>query len=156
MAIQTTAQAFSAADPVERRQFGRRSIVRHAWILTGAQQRIACCIRDVSDGGAMLELAVPAGLPDRFTLMLEGGANSAVCEVRHKTRSSVGVAFANLQEAARFCALGANSPAKPYSASSAPIAPRRESVAPAKAIDPVLAAKLPTVICLPAFPATAE
>ena len=81
------------ANGVENRAFGRRSIVRHAWISAGQRSRLSCCIRNLSVGGALLELAVPAWLPYNFELQIEDPRMVIACEVKHRGLHGVGVAF---------------------------------------------------------------
>ena len=78
---------------VENRAFGRRATVRHAWIVVGQRQRLSCCIRNLSVGGALLELAVPAWLPYNFDIEIEEPKMKVTCEVRHRGLHGVGVAF---------------------------------------------------------------
>lgn len=78
---------------VENRAFGRRATVRHAWIVVGQRQRLSCCIRNLSVGGALLELAVPAWLPYNFDIEIEEPKMKVACEVRHRGLHGVGVAF---------------------------------------------------------------
>ena len=84
---------------VENRAFGRRATVRHAWIVASQRQRLSCCIRNLSVGGALLELAVPAWLPYNFDIVIEEPKLTVACEVRHRGLHGVGVAFlSNAQE----------------------------------------------------------
>jgi hypothetical protein len=81
-----------------RRRFGRRRMVWHAWIVTPGPRRTACTVRNVSSGGALLELDVPAWLPHEFMLCLEDSAMSALCDVRHRGRHGVGISFRHAAE----------------------------------------------------------
>jgi hypothetical protein len=82
----------------DRRRFGRRRMVWHAWIVTPGPRRTACTVRNVSSGGALLELDVPAWLPHEFMLCLEDSAMSALCDVRHRGRHGVGISFRHAAE----------------------------------------------------------
>jgi hypothetical protein len=86
------------AQSVDRRRFGRRRMVWHAWIVTTGPRRTACTVRNVSSGGALLELDVPAWLPHEFTLCLEDSAMSALCDVRHRGLHGVGISFRHAAE----------------------------------------------------------
>ncbi len=77
----------------ERRSFGRRRAVWHAWIIPSTLQRLACCVRNVSDGGALLELKVPEWLPATFDLYVDGPNMQLACELTHRGKHGVGVAF---------------------------------------------------------------
>ena len=77
----------------DRRVFGRRAIVRHAWITANQRPRLPCCIRNLSRGGALLELDVPSWLPYTFELAFEQPKIVIACEVAHRGKHGVGVAF---------------------------------------------------------------
>jgi PilZ domain-containing protein len=79
--------------PSERRQFGRRSTVWHAWVVTSTKQRYACCIRNVSSGGALLELENTSVVPLRFDLEIDTHELLVLCEVRHRGQHGVGITF---------------------------------------------------------------
>ena len=83
----------TAPSATESRAFGRRSTVRHAWIVAGQRTRLPCCIRNLSVGGALLEFKVPEWLPYNFDLIVENPKSTIACEVRHRGIHGVGVAF---------------------------------------------------------------
>jgi hypothetical protein len=90
----------------ERRTFGRRRAVWHAWIIPSSLQKLPCCIRNVSDRGALLELKVPEWLPATFDLFVDGPDMQLTCDLTHRGKHGVGVAFrdANLmQELLNYC-----------------------------------------------------
>ena len=90
----------------ERRAFGRRRVVWHAWIIPSTLQRLACCVRNVSDGGALLELNVPEWLPATFDVFVEGPDMRLRCELTHRGKHGVGVAFSDAglaQELMDYC-----------------------------------------------------
>ncbi len=78
---------------IERRQFGRRESSLHGWIVAEGRPRIACVVRNVSDGGALLELPVPKGLPFHFSLVIDCKGFQALCEVRHQSDQRMGIQF---------------------------------------------------------------
>jgi hypothetical protein len=78
---------------VERRQFGRRNTAIHGWIMIEGRPKLPTLVRNVSDGGALLEGDVPAWLPFRFQLVIECKGFSAWCEVRHSKERWIGVRF---------------------------------------------------------------
>ena len=84
--------------PPEKRQFGRRSTLWHAWIVTNGKQRLPCCVRNVSDGGALLELEVPAWLPDKFILVIEERNLTIRCDLRHRGKHGVGIAYEDIND----------------------------------------------------------
>ena len=83
---------------VERRQFGRRNTCLHGWLIIEGRPRIACLVRNVSDGGALLECAVPKSIPFRFSLLIECKGFEAWCEARHHTEQWLGVRFVTVQK----------------------------------------------------------
>lgn len=50
-------------------------------------------MRDVSEGGALLEVRHPRLLPSRFRLVAEAVGLEADCEIAHRTEQSAGVRF---------------------------------------------------------------
>ena len=80
----------------ERRQFGRRQSCLHGWVLIEGRPKTACLVRNVSEGGALLELPVPKVLPFHFQLFIDFVGFEATCEVRHKGESWMGVQFVQL------------------------------------------------------------
>lgn len=80
--------------PAERRQFGRRQTHVHALISARGRPPVPCLMRDISDGGALLEVAHPEWLPSRFRLLVEAVGFEADCEIVHRDDSAVGVRFA--------------------------------------------------------------
>lgn len=84
----------------ERKPFGRRRPVWHAWIIPSSLQRLACCVRNVSNGGALLELDVPEWLPAQFEVFIEGPDMRLHCETVHRGKHGVGVIFSEADMAA--------------------------------------------------------
>jgi hypothetical protein len=83
-------------DHADRRQFGRRHSRSHAWIKLPGRPAMACMIRNVSDGGALLIFDRPELLPFAFLLSIEGESQYRGCEVRHHYGDRVGVAFVEM------------------------------------------------------------
>lgn len=81
---------------VERRQFGRRKTNIHGWIVPDGRPKLACIVRNVSEGGALLEFDVPTNMPYWFTLVIESKGFEARCEIRHQNERWVGVRFAQI------------------------------------------------------------
>jgi hypothetical protein len=80
-------------DGVDRRQFGRRNTLWHAWILVAGRPRQACMIRNVSQSGALLEFPDRPPEASEFTLIIDNPPFEARCDVRHRNRNLVGVFF---------------------------------------------------------------
>ena len=112
----------------ERREFGRRRAVWHAWIIPSSLQRLPCCVRNVSDGGALLELSVPEWLPATFELAVDGPNLRLPCELNHRGKHGVGVTFTDpelSQELMDYCNLPVSGNDRPTPGSGGGLAPPR-------------------------------
>lgn len=85
-----------SAQAFDRRVFGRRQTNIRANVRIGYQV-VACSIKDISEGGALLEFDEPVDLPARVRLSWPDQPNEVVCEVRHVRRKSAGVQFTRPQ-----------------------------------------------------------
>ena len=103
-------QKSMTSEGADRRQFGRRSALWHAWIVTGNKQRLACCIRNVSTGGALLEMAVPATLPQKFDLLIEDRQLTIRCDLRHRGEHGIGISFVDAEQGRDLYELSAAEP----------------------------------------------
>jgi PilZ domain len=83
----------ASARPIERRQFGRRKTSIHGLISARGRPDVPCVMRDVSDGGALLEVPHPQWCPSRFRLVIEANGFETECEIVHRTATAVGVRF---------------------------------------------------------------
>ena len=54
---------------------------------------ITCRVRNMSDSGAMLDVATPVGIPDHFTLVLRANGHRIPCHVVWWKEKRIGVAF---------------------------------------------------------------
>lgn len=79
--------------PIERRNFGRRQTVWHAWIAAPGRARFACLVRNISAGGALIECDVPEWLPYEFHLIVEAHGIDIECDLRHRGKFGIGVQF---------------------------------------------------------------
>ncbi len=77
----------------ERRQFGRRQTCVHATISTRGRPPLACVMRNVSVEGALVEVAHPQWLPNRFRLIADALGIDGDCEIVRRTDIAVGVRF---------------------------------------------------------------
>lgn len=82
-----------ASGRIERRQFGRRQESAHGWIVVEGRPRFPCMVRDISKGGARIDVDHPSWLPFRFRLIVESQRLDTDCEIRHQQKTSVGVMF---------------------------------------------------------------
>ena len=77
----------------ERRTERRARVLLPAWIRLPGGGRIACSIRDTSEGGARLHLRQPARVPDRFEVIVEADGRQFDCVVRHRSDTGLNVQF---------------------------------------------------------------
>ena len=78
----------------QRRRFFRRRMLKGARIVFGNGSSIFTCrVRDISEGGARLEIGNTLGIPDEFTLTMEDGTASYSCRVRRRTLTALEVEF---------------------------------------------------------------
>jgi hypothetical protein len=54
---------------------------------------ISCIVRNMSDAGAMLDVATPVGIPDHFTLVLRADRHCMPCRVVWWKERQIGVVF---------------------------------------------------------------
>ncbi len=81
----------------DRRTFGRRQTDIKASVRVGYRV-IPCIIKDLSEGGALLEFAEQTDLPVRLWLSWPEQKSEIVCEVRHTRRNTAGVQFTRPQQ----------------------------------------------------------
>ncbi|MBN8986683.1 MAG: PilZ domain-containing protein [Rhizobiales bacterium] len=78
---------------IENRAYPRHRILKQGTIAFRGGGGIDCMVRNISQGGARLEVASPVGLPGSFTLVIANDDFMRDCHtVWHKDRR-VGVAF---------------------------------------------------------------
>lgn len=80
----------------EKRQFGRRQTIWHAWIKVAGREREPCIVRNFSITGALLEFEGAPPVAARFRLMIDAYRFEAECYVRHRSATGVGVYFDEL------------------------------------------------------------
>ena len=77
----------------ERRTDRRARVLLPAWIRLPGGGRIACSIRDTSEGGARLHLRQPARVPAPFEVIVEADGRQFDCVVRHRSDTGLNVQF---------------------------------------------------------------
>lgn len=87
----------TSAQMKEQRQFGRRQTSAHAWVKVRGRPAIACVVKNVSEGGALLEFTAAEMLPYRFRVTIEAEGIDRDCEIRHQTGNRVGVEFVKVE-----------------------------------------------------------
>jgi hypothetical protein len=80
----------------ERRRFERRETNFAATVIFAGKPPLACTIRNMSDGGALVVFESPVAVPYSFILHIEGVGKPFGCEVRHHFGARVGVEFVDL------------------------------------------------------------
>ena len=83
----------------ERRAFGRRQTEEHAIVRVAGSPPIRCVIRNISDGGALLDFGEPVWLPFTFRLLWEGTKREETSETKHQNGGRLGVSFIAKQAA---------------------------------------------------------
>ena len=77
----------------ERRRFRRKKGFWRATVSLPGRAPVDCILRDVSEAGALVELAVPPGIATKLHLYVEVHAVDIECVVRHVSGNFVGVEF---------------------------------------------------------------
>jgi len=78
---------------IDRRRYSRILTEEPARILCNYRSVLACMIRDISAGGACLELDPVVAIPDQFDLIPNRGDDPHACRVIWRFSDRVGVAF---------------------------------------------------------------
>ena len=79
----------------EKRKKNRKPIRHRVWLHVKKGQRPqSATMSDISDTGARLDIVEPAGVPERFLLLLsKNGQARRVCRVVWRTGTQLGVQF---------------------------------------------------------------
>jgi hypothetical protein len=78
---------------LEKRLSPRRNTrIAASIVFDGGRRRVDCVIRNLSDGGAKLEVAVVRGIPDHFELLVPKHRPQS-CRVAWRALKEVGVQF---------------------------------------------------------------
>lgn len=76
----------------ERRRVERKAVIETAYIF-GDGSSIRCCVINISEHGAAIELADAGFLRDRFKLIMEKDRTVRACRLVWKSANRVGVEF---------------------------------------------------------------
>jgi hypothetical protein len=79
---------------IERRAFGRRETQEHAVVRIAGRPPLRCIVRNISDGGALLDFGQEVWLPFQFRLIWEGTKREETCDIKHQNGPRIGVSFA--------------------------------------------------------------
>ncbi len=83
----------SATTFTEKRLFRRQRALKGGRIVFNrAMSTVSCTMRNVSDGGARLEVTSVLGIPEAFDLRLDGHPSRS-CLVVWRTANAIGVEF---------------------------------------------------------------
>jgi hypothetical protein len=77
----------------ENRKITRRRVLKLGTIALNGDGGITCRIRDISEGGACLEVASQFGIPDEFKLVIGIDDWQRSCRVAWRKANRIGVAF---------------------------------------------------------------
>jgi hypothetical protein len=83
-----------ANDAAANRRVARRmrTLKKATIILSGGYSVYDCVVRNLSDTGAMLQVA-PLGIPSHFELQFDAAVPRHICTVRWRTENAMGVSF---------------------------------------------------------------
>ena len=80
-------------DPEENRRSNRRRILKSGFVEFGGGA-ISCIVRNISDGGAALDVTSPFGIPDEFNHVMEADrSDQRRCRVAWRRIGRIGVIF---------------------------------------------------------------
>ena len=79
----------------DHRSTPRHKVLKAATITFGGGA-ISCAVRNLSDGGASLEVASPVGIPESVVLELDGARRR--CRVIWRKEKRIGVRFTDLND----------------------------------------------------------
>jgi hypothetical protein len=77
----------------ERRKFPRHRVLKSGTISFHHSGTVTCRVRNLSEGGACLEVESPVGIPQNFILLIESENLNRKTRVIWKREQQIGVAF---------------------------------------------------------------
>jgi len=83
---------------IDNRKSQRHKVFKSATIEFNRAGGISCIVRNISDGGACLEVASPFGIPPDFDLHIAGNREGQRCHAIWRTEKRIGVAFVDTGE----------------------------------------------------------
>jgi hypothetical protein len=81
------------AEPVERRKTSRHRTLKAGSITFNKDSGFDCRVRNLSQTGALLEVASQIGIPDTFVLVIAADHLRKPCHVIWRTATRLGVTF---------------------------------------------------------------
>lgn len=77
----------------EHRIAPRHRVLKGGTIAFNGAAGISCTVRNVSNTGAALDVISPVGIPQSFSLVIDGNAASRPCHVVWRKEKRIGIAF---------------------------------------------------------------
>src|SRR5437762_1335519 len=87
----------------EQRASQRLRVLKSGIIAFDRAAGISCIVRNMSAGGACLEIESPLGIPNDFTLVIKPDNVFRDCQVAWRSATRIGVRFTALQAWAKSC-----------------------------------------------------
>lgn len=78
---------------IEKRRAPRHRVLKHGTLAFNSGGGVDCMVRNISSGGARLEVANPLRLPQSFTLVIETDQFMRHCHPVWCSENRIGVAF---------------------------------------------------------------
>jgi hypothetical protein len=78
---------------IERRAHARHRVFKGGRLAFNGGHGIDCTVRNISPGGARVDLASPATLPERFTLLIRTDRLERRCHQVWTDNTHIGLAF---------------------------------------------------------------
>jgi hypothetical protein len=77
----------------EHRIAQRHRVLKGGTISFNGAAGISCTVRNLSETGAALDVISPVGIPERFSLVLDGDERGKPCHVVWRKEKRIGIAF---------------------------------------------------------------
>ena len=97
----TIAMESAVSENYENRRSSRRvrTLKKGTIVLSGGYSVFDCVVRNLSHGGAMLQVG-GLGIPSHFLLIMDAAVPRHPCTVRWRSGTAVGVSFDDIAQAA--------------------------------------------------------
>src|SRR5438132_2243938 len=87
----------SQADDNRRRERRQRVYKQARIVFNNGYAVFDCVVRNISQGGALLEMETLLGIPRSFQVLLDHHGRARPCRVVWRTEKRMGIAFGDLQ-----------------------------------------------------------
>jgi hypothetical protein len=78
---------------IEKRAEPRHRVLKRGTLAFSGGGGLDCTVRNISSGGARIDIANPVGVPDRFTLVIESDRFMRRCHAVWSNEQRIGLAF---------------------------------------------------------------